>query len=354
MSTHAASVEGDREAVGETEVDGRRHRPDRGDRQAVHHRARARPAGRPHHRHGAPAVRPGRPRLEQDRVPPGRHPRPRRRRRAGRRTRTSSCTSRSSSSPATARAGDINLEGSRNVFEATVAAGARGSSTPRPSRPTASPTTLPICSPRTRRRAASSATRTPRRRPRSSASSPKRWQGRPSRPTSSGPCIVAGPDATLLIDTIPLVDLGSRLPGAVRALFDQVPVLKPVLPDPGVAVPARPPRRRGRRALRRRARPRHARGLQPRRRRRDHARRPRARAGLVLRAAAGHRRRRDRRGRRAPAVPARHGDVDRGPAPPGADGHDPGPHAHSNGHPSTTRARRCARWSSHTAPTSRP
>jgi len=48
------------------------------------------------------------------------------------------------------------------------------------------------------------------------------------------PCIVAGPDAPLLINSIPYVQLRDRVPGAVRALFDQVPILKPVLPDPGV------------------------------------------------------------------------------------------------------------------------
>jgi nucleoside-diphosphate-sugar epimerase len=48
------------------------------------------------------------------------------------------------------------------------------------------------------------------------------------------PCIVAGPDAPLLLNLIPYIALADRLPGAVRALFDQVPVLKPVLPDPGV------------------------------------------------------------------------------------------------------------------------
>lgn len=48
------------------------------------------------------------------------------------------------------------------------------------------------------------------------------------------PCIVAGPDAPLLIDNIPYVRWGERLPGALRSLFDQVPALKPVLPDPGV------------------------------------------------------------------------------------------------------------------------
>jgi len=48
------------------------------------------------------------------------------------------------------------------------------------------------------------------------------------------PSIVAGPEAPLLINSIPYVQLSGRLPGAIRALFDQVPILKPVLPDPGV------------------------------------------------------------------------------------------------------------------------
>jgi UDP-glucose 4-epimerase len=48
------------------------------------------------------------------------------------------------------------------------------------------------------------------------------------------PCIVAGPQAPILVNQIPYVRWGERLPGAVRALFDVVPVLKPVLPDPGV------------------------------------------------------------------------------------------------------------------------
>ena len=48
------------------------------------------------------------------------------------------------------------------------------------------------------------------------------------------PCIVAGPEAPLLLSFVPYLQLGDKLPGAVRALFEQVPVLKPVLPDPGV------------------------------------------------------------------------------------------------------------------------
>ena len=48
------------------------------------------------------------------------------------------------------------------------------------------------------------------------------------------PCIVAGPQARMLVEAIPYIRLGSQLPGAVRRLFDQVPILKPVIPDPGV------------------------------------------------------------------------------------------------------------------------
>jgi nucleoside-diphosphate-sugar epimerase len=48
------------------------------------------------------------------------------------------------------------------------------------------------------------------------------------------PCIVAGPDARMLVRSLPYVRLSEQLPAAVRALFDVVPVLKPVLPDPGV------------------------------------------------------------------------------------------------------------------------
>ncbi len=48
------------------------------------------------------------------------------------------------------------------------------------------------------------------------------------------PCIVAGPQAPLLVNSIPFVDLGDRIPDAVRALFEQVPILKPVLPDTGI------------------------------------------------------------------------------------------------------------------------
>lgn len=48
------------------------------------------------------------------------------------------------------------------------------------------------------------------------------------------PCIVAGPAAPLLVETLPYTALSNRLPGTVLNLLDGVPILKPVLPDPGV------------------------------------------------------------------------------------------------------------------------
>lgn len=48
------------------------------------------------------------------------------------------------------------------------------------------------------------------------------------------PCIVAGPRATLLLDTLPLLAVGRRLPGPVRWALGRAPLLRPVLPDPGI------------------------------------------------------------------------------------------------------------------------
>jgi UDP-glucose 4-epimerase len=44
------------------------------------------------------------------------------------------------------------------------------------------------------------------------------------------PCIVAGPEAPALVETVPLLAIERNLPGLVR----RVPGLRPVLPDPGV------------------------------------------------------------------------------------------------------------------------
>jgi UDP-glucose 4-epimerase len=48
------------------------------------------------------------------------------------------------------------------------------------------------------------------------------------------PCIVAGPKAPLLIDSLPYTQVSERLPGPVISLLEGLPILRPVLPDPGI------------------------------------------------------------------------------------------------------------------------
>lgn len=48
------------------------------------------------------------------------------------------------------------------------------------------------------------------------------------------PCIVAGPNALALIENIPYVKITEKLPGRVRKIVGGLPVLRPVIPDPGV------------------------------------------------------------------------------------------------------------------------
>src|SRR5215211_9132346 len=47
------------------------------------------------------------------------------------------------------------------------------------------------------------------------------------------PCIVAGPEARTLLQEIPYFRLGEAMPRAVARLMASLPVLKPVIPDPG-------------------------------------------------------------------------------------------------------------------------
>ncbi len=48
------------------------------------------------------------------------------------------------------------------------------------------------------------------------------------------PCIVAGPDAITLVESIPYIQLSDRIPAAMLRVLESLPVLKPVIPDPGV------------------------------------------------------------------------------------------------------------------------
>jgi nucleoside-diphosphate-sugar epimerase len=48
------------------------------------------------------------------------------------------------------------------------------------------------------------------------------------------PCIVAGPDALALVENIPYVQLSERMPATMVRALELLPLLKPVIPDPGV------------------------------------------------------------------------------------------------------------------------
>jgi nucleoside-diphosphate-sugar epimerase len=48
------------------------------------------------------------------------------------------------------------------------------------------------------------------------------------------PCIVAGPRAQTLMEEIPYVRMSQAMPDPVRRLLSGMPVLRPVIPDPGV------------------------------------------------------------------------------------------------------------------------
>jgi UDP-glucose 4-epimerase len=48
------------------------------------------------------------------------------------------------------------------------------------------------------------------------------------------PCIVAGPEARTMLEEIPYYRLSDAMPDGVARLLGSLPVLKPVIPDPGV------------------------------------------------------------------------------------------------------------------------
>jgi nucleoside-diphosphate-sugar epimerase len=48
------------------------------------------------------------------------------------------------------------------------------------------------------------------------------------------PCIVAGPDALAMVQSIPYVQLSERMPSAILRTLEFMPALKPVIPDAGV------------------------------------------------------------------------------------------------------------------------
>ena len=126
-------------------------------------------------------------------------------------------------------------------------------STPPRSPPTAFTAICPSCSPRTCPvRGWYRAIRTRPTRPRSRQSARRgRWPARTPTAYVFRPCIVAGPEATLLFDLIPLLALGQKIPGPLRWALGRAPRAAPGTAGPRGAVPAGPPGRRRRGALRR-------------------------------------------------------------------------------------------------------
>ena len=48
------------------------------------------------------------------------------------------------------------------------------------------------------------------------------------------PCIVAGGDALMFLEKIPYVQIGEKIPGPLMKVVDKLPLLRPILPDPGL------------------------------------------------------------------------------------------------------------------------
>lgn len=61
----------------------------------------------------------------------------------------------------------------------------------------------------------------------------KMMQGHKTEVFVFRPCIVAGPNATELIEEIPYVKIAEKVPDAIREIASSIPLLRPVVPDPG-------------------------------------------------------------------------------------------------------------------------
>jgi nucleoside-diphosphate-sugar epimerase len=129
----------------------------------------------------------------------------------------------------------VNLDGSRNVFEATIAAGAKrlvyASSVAAYGfhRDNPQPLTEDVPARGTASHYYSA------HKAEVEALLAETLAGASAQAYVFRPCIVAGPHAPLLIDSLPYTQISERLPAPVLRLLDGVPILKPVLPDPGIS-----------------------------------------------------------------------------------------------------------------------
>ena len=128
----------------------------------------------------------------------------------------------------------VNLDGSRNVFEATAAAGAKrlvyASSVAAYGFHRHNPQPLTEDVPAR----GSAGHYYSAQKAEVEALLARTLAGSPTAAYVLRPCIVAGPQAPLLIDCLPYTQISERLPAGVLGLLEGVSILKPVLPDPGV------------------------------------------------------------------------------------------------------------------------
>jgi UDP-glucose 4-epimerase len=128
----------------------------------------------------------------------------------------------------------VNLEGSRNVFEATAAAGAQrlvyaSSVAAYGFCPDNQPLLTEDIAPHGTERHYYSAQKAELERVLHDV-----LNGTDTAAFVFRPCIVAGPDALALVENIPYVQISERMPAGVLRALELMPALKPVLPDPGV------------------------------------------------------------------------------------------------------------------------
>ena len=128
----------------------------------------------------------------------------------------------------------INLQGSRNVFDAAVSAGAKrlvyASSVAAYGYHSDSPEWLTEDVPtRGTDRHYYSAQKAELE-----AALTERLAGSATDAYVFRPCIVAGPDAMTMLESIPYIQLSERMPSAVLRALEFMPALRPVIPDPGV------------------------------------------------------------------------------------------------------------------------
>jgi UDP-glucose 4-epimerase len=129
---------------------------------------------------------------------------------------------------------EINLTGSRNVFRAAVAAGAKRLVYTSSVAAYGFHRSLPALI--TEEEPARGAARHPYSADKAEVESELREALADSATDAYvfRPCIVAGPRAPLLLELVPLLTLGQKLPGPIRWALGRAPSLRPVLPDPGV------------------------------------------------------------------------------------------------------------------------